>query len=91
MIRISDRKGDRIMAVHDDAGILVIEDTRMRLYMPDGVDENNPPAHLVFMTVLAAFVRSEDGRQILSDWAAGQTQIGAVADAVEPETGDAPQ
>lgn len=84
MIRISDRKGDRIMAVHDDAGILAVEEGRMRLYMPDGVDENDPPAHLVFMTVLAAFVRSEDGRQMLSDWAAGQTQLGSVADAAEP-------
>jgi hypothetical protein len=84
MIRISDRKGDRIMAVHDDAGILAIEEGRMRLYMPDGVDENDPPAHLVFMTVLAAFVRSEDGRQILSDWAAGPSQLGSVADAVDP-------
>jgi hypothetical protein len=80
MIRISDRKGDRIMSVHDDAAILALEEGRMRLFMPDGVDENNPPAHLVFMTVLAAFVRSEDGRQILNDWAAGQQQIGGVAE-----------
>jgi hypothetical protein len=84
MIRISDRKGDRIMSVHDDAGILAVEEGRMRLYMPDGVDENNPPAHLVFMTVLAAFVRSEDGRQMLSDWAAGQSQLGGTPDANEP-------